>query len=342
MSLEDLTSAVPAAAEPTPAVETASPAAPAAPAAPERSARDDMDALWDKMHQPREADGKFSPPADKLVEAQKSDATTQATASPASAGEAPKPPVSWPKDKTDAWNALTPEARDFILKRETEFERGFQGKAEKYRPYDNLIDELERRRPQLAAMGITDPHQHYRALAAVEEAFAKDPVSTLAELAKRYRVDLGRFAGQQAHPDARVQELERQIAELSNRERQREEHQQQSMVDSLNREIEEFRKAPENVHFEALKQDIAQLLQSGTAGTLREAYDKAMWLNPDIRRQAIEAERKAEAERAEKAAAEARKKASLNVKSSPAAPGKPTSMRETMAAAWDRVNQNLQ
>ena len=31
------------------------------------------------------------------------------------------------------------------------------------------------------------------------------------------------------------------------------------MEDSLNREIEDFRKAPENVHFEALKQDIAQL-----------------------------------------------------------------------------------
>ena len=32
----------------------------------------------------------------------------------------------------------------------------------------------------------------------------------------------------------------------------------------------------------------------------------------------------------------------LNVKIQSGRPGKPTSMRETMAAAWDRVNQNLQ
>ena len=69
----------------------------------------------------------FRLPLTSWFEAQKSDATTQATASPASAGEAPKPPVSWPKDKTDAWNAHARGAR-LHPARETEFERGFQGR----------------------------------------------------------------------------------------------------------------------------------------------------------------------------------------------------------------------
>ena len=334
MSLDDLNSATDVAAEATPIVETA------APEPVERDARADMEKLWDKMNQAREADGKFSSP--EKVEAPKSEAVTQPQASPAPVGEAPKPPVSWPKDKTEAWNTLTPEVRDFILKRESEFEKGFQSKAEKYKPYDALIDELEQRRPQLAAMGIAEPHQHYRALAAVEEAFAKDPARTIVELAKRYRVEqhIAQYYGQagQQHPDARVQQLESTIAELSARERQREEQQQKSLVDTLSQEIEAFRNDPKNVHFDTLKADIAQLLQSGIAPNLREAYDKAAYLNPEVRKQIIEAEAKVKAEEAAKAAAEAKKKASINVRSTPAAPGKPTNMRDTMASVWDRVH----
>ncbi|MGR2433573.1 hypothetical protein FDG14_24970, partial [Salmonella enterica] len=84
---------------------------------------------------------------------------------------------------------------------------------------------------------------------------------------------------------------------------------QQSVYEQQNQtvmsEIEQFKSNPANVHFEAVKDDMAILLQSNRAESLQDAYDKAVWMRPDIRKSLVEQQR-TEAE--QKSATQAREK----------------------------------
>ena len=104
-------------------------------------------------------------------------------------------------------------------------------------------------------------------------------------------------------------------------------------------EIEAFRANPANTHFESVKDDMAALLSAGQATSLQDAYDKAVWMRPDIR-QTLVHQQTANAQK-QQAAAQRRQRAQSaagSVKGS--APSKTTTahhgdLRDTLEAAWD-------
>jgi len=75
--------------------------------------------------------------------------------------------------------------------------------------------------------------------------------------------------------------------------------QQKSRMQQVQNQIAEFQAAkdeagnPVHPHFETVQNEMARLIQAGVAGDLKDAYDKAVWANPDLRAQQLEAERKA-------------------------------------------------
>jgi hypothetical protein len=102
-------------------------------------------------------------------------------------------------------------------------------------------------------------------------------------------------------------------------------------------EISEF--AAGKPHLDAVRGDMADLLSTGKAKTLNEAYDMAVWMRPDIRQTLIEQQR-AEAQRTAAAELQAQraKTAAVSVKGSSPSSGGATapsgSLRDQLAAAF--------
>lgn len=348
MSLEDLNGAAPAAAD-APAFVESAPApvenspAPAA-EAPARSIEDTAGEVWDRLNAPRSEDGKFASKAPEKVEpdATPSDAATDNPVSPAPAGEAPKPPVSWPQDKAEAWSKLDPDARDYILKREAEVAKGFQTTAEKYKPLEEVDRLLEPYKAKLEAEGLS-PVQGIQRLLRAQDLLERNPIEGLNWLARSYGVNLGQLAAQpagqeqtqQPQIDPRVETLQQRLDRLEADAQTRAKQEAETFEQSLKADVEKFRASPEHPYFDDVKSDMAALLQAGVVADLKEAYEKAVWANPTARSRVLEDQRKAEAAKAADAAAKAKAAGSLNVRSTPANSAPSKSIDETLSRAYD-------
>jgi hypothetical protein len=325
--------AAPAAAEAplatttTPAPQEAAQAAPAAPETSAASMEDTLRSVYEKLNPARDDAGKFA-----SKDAKPEDAT--ASASPAPAGEAPKMPVSWPKEQAEAWAKLEQPARDYILRRESEFEKGLSQKSEKIKPYEELDRVFEPWREKWALEGAT-PAVKVQQLLAAQAYLDRSPAEGLAWLANSYGIDLRQLAGaasqgQPQNSDPVVAQLRAEIADLKNFAASQQQREHQAFMSSVQSEIDAFQKSGKAPHFEALKKDIAGLLTSGVASSLPDAYERAVWLNAETRAKAIEEQRIADAEKASKQAEVARRAAGINVRGTPAAAGSPKTMDDTL------------
>ena len=84
---------------------------------------------------------------------------------------------------------------------------------------------------------------------------------------------------------------------------------------------------------------MAALLQSAQAANLTDAYEKAIWMTPEIREKIMAENRNAEAKEKTTRAKRA-KRAARDVKSeaAPVEPTKPMSLREQLIAAYQAQN----
>ncbi|AZW14219.1 hypothetical protein CS344_20105 [Bordetella bronchiseptica] len=158
------------------------------------------------------------------------------------------------------------------------------------------------------------------------------------KIASDYGIDLQKAV--QTSPDPRMWQLERQLHE----ERMAREEFQRSIQDrdttAATSEIEAFAAEPQNEHFAVVRGDMAQLLQSGIATSLQDAYDKAVWARPDLRKSLVDKERiEAEKRAIEQARKAKAKSAASSVKGSPPSSSgalKPdASVQDTVRAAID-------
>ncbi len=322
MSFDDQNGAAPAAADAPAIVDSPAPAPVETVNTPSndppRSMEDTAGDVWDRLHAPRDEAGKFSAKAPETVEPGKdpSATTTDTPASPAPAGEAPKAPVSWPQDKAEAWTKLDPAARV-----------------------------LEPVKARLQAEGVT-PAQAVQRLLSAQAHLERDPITALNWLARSYGVNLsqltqqqqpGQEQTQQPLTDPRVETLQQRIDRLETEAQTRAKQEAETFEQTLKSDVDKFRASPEHPYFDDVKTDMAGLLSAGTAEDLKDAYEKAVWVNPTVRAKVLDDQRKAEATKAAEAAAKARQAGSLNVRSTPANAAPPKSIDETLAAAWDSV-----
>jgi len=131
---------------------------------------------------------------------------------------------------------------------------------------------------------------------------------------------------------------QRQQAEAQAREQQ----EQQQVYD----EIVAFRSKPEARFFDAVKDHMVALLQSGAATSLEEAYDAAVWARPDTRA-VLEGERRqaAEAQERKRLATERARQRGGQVRggsgaAAPVAQG-PRSIRDELKAGFEEVRSRV-
>lgn len=249
--------------------------------------------------------------------------------------EIPTMPASWAKANEEVWKGLTPAARDLVLKREADGEKGVAALKATYEPYKALEAAIKPHEALLASMGKTPVQGVLSLIEAHQKLAGPNKYQHLLEIAQNYGIDVARMFAPQGQRPGQVPWIDNLVNEVRSLRAEREADKRakvQATEKELTSQIEKFSKAEGREDFETLKPVMAQLLTSGVAEGLDDAYDKAARLNPDIFTK-MEAKAKASAE--EKVRAEtAKKAAAVNVKSSVANTTSPKPLDDELRAIY--------
>lgn len=299
-----------------------------------------------KIDRPRDESGKFA-------KVEKQDAPIEAK-EPAPAPEpAPvrKAPSSWKPAaqeaflKADRGEPLTAEEVKLLTqeaeRRESDFHKGveqFKTHSERARAYDAAIAPYQ---DHLQRLGVDAPTAIQALMKADVTLRTSDQATKMqyfAQLAREYGIDLGQMQNM-PQQDPQTQYLMSQLQELRQQQQMWQNQIAQQEQQRVQQELQSFATA-ERPHFDAVRGQMATLLETGEAKSLQEAYDMAVWMRPDIRQSLLDQQRaEAQKKALEQATAQRARTAAVSVKgSSPASagvqPGNKGSLREMLEAQF--------
>jgi hypothetical protein len=250
----------------------------------------------------RDDSGRFAKPA--KVEA-------QPEAEPEEPPVWKRPPASWKKDFHEVWQKADPKMQEYAWQREEQMRAGVEPLLSKAQFADAMQEAIQPYMNTIQGLGL----QPEKAVAALMEADHKlrtsDPQTKMQyfmQLAQSYGINLGAMQPQApgAAPtqasgiDPMVYQLQNELNQVRGEVMGWKQQQEMMENQTLLNEINQFSLKAD--HFEDVRPTMIQLLQSGVAQTLDEAYDKAIRLDPDLFEQTLKAK---QAEEAAKQAKEA-------------------------------------
>ena len=263
-----------------------------------------------------------------------------------------KAPSSWKTEAKQAYikaergEALTPQEIKILTaeanRRESDFLKGIEelkGHAHRARAFEQAIAPYAQNIQQL---GLDAPQAIQRLLHADHTLRNSDPVTKaqyLQSLAHEYGIDLN-LAQQPQNIDPQTQYLMNQLNELRQTQQMWQNSLQQQEQTKANHELAQFATA-EKEHFDAVRNDMADLLEAGKAQSLQDAYEMAIWMRPDIRQTLIERQQtEARRQQEEQARNQRARAASVSVRgSSPTSSSSQTvagSLRDILEAQFDK------
>lgn len=212
----------------------------------------------------------------------------QKTEQPAQQSSAATPPSFLPAEAKSEW-AKTPSAiQAALIKRDVDANEGARQWSEQRRNLEQAISPLH----ELSQQNGIPWQEGLNRLLTVETNLRNPQTAaqTIGQLAQAYGVDLAALVNGSPQPQRQAQQLDPNVIIAQAREEARRETQAAFQDQALNSEITGFATARDangltHPHFETVKQAMGLLLQSGQASTMQEAYDKAIWINPDTRPQ---------------------------------------------------------
>lgn len=224
------------------------------------------------------ADGSVDPDQSPAVTLPDADKPSEQVEQPSTAAE---PPTSWSADAKAEFVKLSPAVQQAVIKRESEISEGGRRWSEEKRTYDDMLTPV---RAAAQRAGV-DERTGLQKLIAANDYLERDPQNAILWLAQTYGVDLSKQPAEQAKAptapvDPVVRQLHQQVSTLQQSIEARE-------TAELQQTINQFASQPGHEHFETVKADMGVLLQSGRAKDMQDAYDKAIWANPDIRSKLI-------------------------------------------------------
>ena len=300
----------------------------------------------------RDASGKFA-------KADAEPAPKAAKSAPAAAPEAEapaedpvwkRPPQSWKKEYHDAWLKADPRLQEYAYQREEQMRAGIEPIRAKAEFADAMNEAIAPYMDTIRGLGI-EPPQAVRALMEADSILRtsspQDRLNYFHRLAQSYGIDLT-APGQpapQATVDPNFVALQNELVRIRGEVTGWKQQQEEAANAALLGEVSQF--AAKAEYFEDARPTMIQLLQSGVATTLQDAYDKALRLDEELfakqqqaRQAAALQERKAAADKAAKAA----RATAVSVRTS--APGGSTSSktadrRSLLAEQFDGLSERL-
>ena len=208
-------------------------------------------------------------------------------------------PTTWKKeylplwDKLDKGEALSQdEARSLLqynVQRENEFKKGvsaYKAEADNARALTEAISPFV---PELQKNGIHPAawiNNLGRAHMILSQAPYQQKVELFSKLAQDYGIDINSaYSGENTtqYQDPQAFALQQQIQQLQQQVQQVGSWKEQQEQGVLMSEIQRFSSdAEKHPHFEAVREQMAQLLENGLANDLETAYAKAVRLNDEV------------------------------------------------------------
>lgn len=190
-------------------------------------------------------------------------------------------PTSWKKDYEEHWGKLDPTLQDYINQRESEYAKGVSTYKQNWDQAAPIVEAMQPFMPILQQHNVP-PAQWIQDLGSAHLTLVKgtpeQKLQKFVELANNYGVPLQALTGQQYDPQFSMlaNELNQLKTQWSSFNTQRQQQEQQQ----IQSEIQTFSQG--KPHFDAVREPMAQLLQSGMASDLQSAYEKAIRLNDDL------------------------------------------------------------
>lgn len=227
------------------------------------------------------------------------------------------PPNGWPAEAKAKWHELPAEIMAAVQKREqdiakftsTRDEHASFGKEmyQAVQPYMALI-KAEGATPASAVQSMLNTAYVLR------NGTPDQKRNALLQTARQFGVELGTPAaptnGQQSPELAglynEIAQLKGLLSQQQIAEQQRQQQAEQQQFQTVQQELTAFAADPAHPHFESVKGHMSALLAQGVCSGLKEAYDIAVWANPETRATLLAQQR---AEEEQKRVAEAKRKA---------------------------------
>jgi len=235
------------------------------------------------------------------------------------------------------------------MRREQDFHKGIEGYKQMANIGQLLDAEIRPYEPLIRAAGTTPQaaiRDFFNTAYIMKTGSPEQKAQTLLDIAHEYGVDMEavatvseRIAQGQPPVNPEVQELKQQLNQLSQSLQQREQAAAQQEFAGVVDETQKFARTKGHENYEAVKLDMAALIENGRAEGLQDAYDKAIWAHPEVRAKLLaqqEADKRKQA--AEKAAA-AKRAASTNVVSRGTLPSAPVvgTMEDTIRQTYHKI-----
>ncbi len=302
----------------------------------EKAARDTYRTMFKKGPEKDPKTGQFTKaPAPVEKKAQAAPAAALITPAPAQKPiDTARVPDSWTKDAKAAWAALPPVIQAEVNKREADFRNAFAQHKNKAAFADQVAEMVNPHFAQWQQKNL-DPRlairDGYQGIATLHFGTNEQKVELLRKLVKDFGIDIPKpgqapAQGQQPAQPQQPQEFrDPRVDMILNERQQMQQRQVQAQWADANTQIESFANDPTNEHFALVREDMSKLLQAGVATDLKDAYAKAVAMNPTASAaEQAKAQAKAAKETADKAAA-ARKAAGVKPAGKPATFTPPTS-----------------
>lgn len=233
-----------------------------------------------------------------------------------------EPPKGWSAEAKAKWTEVPEFAQRESARREDELTKKLFQHDETRDFGKKLQDIANPYLPIMRAEGADIPRafeNYLQTSFALRQGTPMQKALALHAIAQQFNVDLS-LPQQQGGVDPRYVQLERQIADLTQRLSGQDQERQQREQDQTLRQIAEFSTAPGHEHFEKVKVRMGTLLETGEAKDMEDAYQQAIWSHPEIRTSLMASQTKAAEDQRTadlKAKADAARAAAVSVKGAP-------------------------
>lgn len=264
--------------------------------------------------------------AQQQVEATPAETVQTATETPVAEPQAEppvweRPPASWKKDYHEVWQTADPKLKEYAWQREEEMKRGVEPLLSKAQFADQIQQAIEPYQNNLRTLGI-EPPQAIKALMDADNVLRhgtpQQKAQMFASLSQQYGVNLGEIGNLQQQPvDPTVSMLQNELYSVKNEVMTWKQQQEAAQNQALLGEINTFAQKAE--FFEDARPTMIQLLNSGMAQNLEDAYNKALRLDESLSskvQQSQQAQAEAAKREAANKAAKAARAAAVSVRSS--------------------------
>lgn len=225
-----------------------------------------------------------------------------ASASSAESDAEARAPVSWRPSAREVWKDLPPAAKEEVLKREREIQQGLEQASQARRFTEQFHQMVRPFEGIMKAEGARNPLEGVQSLLQTGAALSMGQQSvkaqTIANLIKHYGVDIetldGILAGEQPQntEEAKIQQMLDQrlkpVQDLLGQVNQQRAQQSQGVQQQTQTEIQQFAADPKNEFFNDVRNDMADILEMaarrGENMSLQDAYDRACYFNPEVRK----------------------------------------------------------